>query len=173
MKASLPNLFYGNRESLGMGDVICEDTFVMMKRRQQSPKKKPWLQTLSWVLSKDVWLASGIAKSIVNVKCSTASFKLVLLICKVTEINRANITIFLWCIKNPLARTPGYHPHLSIYIGGATASFEIIPIQISARGPWALAICLTTAVGMTNGNFLQTCIKNSLLQTKTIEILGF
>ena len=33
-------------------------------------------------------------------------------------------------------------------------------------------ICFTTAVGMTNADFLQTFIKNSLLQTKTIEILG-
>ncbi len=40
------------------------------------------------------------------------------------------------------------------------------------RGPWTLTFCFTTAVGMTNGNFLQTCIKNSLQQTKIIETLG-
>ncbi len=33
-------------------------------------------------------------------------------------------------------------------------------------------VCLTTAVGMTSGNFLQTCIETSLLQTKIIEIVG-
>ncbi len=37
------------------------------------------------------------------------------------------------------------------------------------RGPRTLALCLTAAVRMT-GNFLQTCIKKSLLQTKSIEI---
>ncbi len=37
------------------------------------------------------------------------------------------------------------------------------------RGPRTLALCLTAAARMT-GNFLQTCIKNSLLQTKSIEI---
>ena len=33
------------------------------------------------------------------------------------------------------------------------------------RGPRTLELCLIPAVGMTNGNFLQTCIKNSLLNT--------
>ena len=39
------------------------------------------------------------------------------------------------------------------------------------RGPWTLAFCLTAAVGMTLANHvLQTCIKNSQLRTKSIEI---
>ena len=47
-------------------------------------------------------------------------------------------------------------------------------IESTTRGPLTLTLCLTTVVGMTNGNVLQTCIKYSLhtalLQTKTIEI---
>ncbi len=35
-----------------------------------------------------------------------------------------------------------------------------------------LTICLTPAVGMINDNFLQTCIKHSLMYTKAIENLG-
>ncbi len=40
------------------------------------------------------------------------------------------------------------------------------------RGPRTLALCLTAAVGMTLAIFcrVQTGIKNSLLQTKSIEI---
>ncbi len=41
--------------------------------------------------------------------------------------------------------------------------------QIQTRGPRTLALCLTPAVGMTNGNFLQTCIKSSLLYTKQLK----
>ena len=40
------------------------------------------------------------------------------------------------------------------------------------KDPWTLALCFTTAVVIRNDNFIQTCIKNSLLQTKTIDILG-
>ncbi len=45
-------------------------------------------------------------------------------------------------------------------------------LEPKTRGPWTLPICLTTALGMTNGNILQTCtcIKNTLMQSKTIEI---
>ncbi len=32
----------------------------------------------------------------------------------------------------------------------------------------SLALCLTTAAGMTNGNFLHTCVNNSMLQTKQL-----
>ena len=38
------------------------------------------------------------------------------------------------------------------------------------HGP-QLALCFTTAVDMARGNFLQTCIKTSLLQIETIQIL--
>ncbi len=40
------------------------------------------------------------------------------------------------------------------------------------RGTWTLALCLTPAVDVTNDKFLQTCIKNALLYTKTIKISG-
>ena len=45
-------------------------------------------------------------------------------------------------------------------------------IQKHSKRYMTLALCLTPAVGMTNGNFLQTSIKNSLLYTKTVEILA-
>ena len=30
------------------------------------------------------------------------------------------------------------------------------------KGPWTLALCLTPAVSMTNGNFLQTCLTSNI-----------
>ncbi len=39
-------------------------------------------------------------------------------------------------------------------------------LKIGTKGSWTLTLCLTTAASMTVGNFLQTCIKNSLLPTK-------
>ncbi len=42
--------------------------------------------------------------------------------------------------------------------------------DIVTRGPRTLALCLTAAVGMTLAIFCRVCIKNSLLQTKSIEI---
>ncbi len=49
---------------------------------------------------------------------------------------------------------------------------DIILAYDTTRGPRTLTLCLTAAVGMTLAIFcrVQTCIKNSLLQTKSIEI---
>ncbi len=44
-------------------------------------------------------------------------------------------------------------------------------VKQEVHGPWR-SICLTTAFGMKNGNFMQICTKNSLLQTKNNWNLG-
>ena len=57
---------------------------------------------------------------------------------------------------------------LHVYVALLTQSTR------ARNSPWTLALCLTAAVGITNQNFLETdkCMKNSLLQLKTIELLG-
>ena len=54
---------------------------------------------------------------------------------------------------------------------GGVSAFSMLA-KTKIRRPWTLTLCLAIQVDMTNGNFLQTCIKNSLLQAKTVEILG-
>ncbi len=69
------------------------------------------------------------------------------------------------------ANTVCYVMCLICYVGyvACVMFLWICLLPNETRGPWTLAFCLTAAVDMT-GNFLQTCVKNSLLQTESIEI---
>ena len=52
--------------------------------------------------------------------------------------------------------------------GGREEGGGFVYLQSLSRDP----LCLTPALGMTNDNFLQACVTNSLLYTKTIENMG-
>ncbi len=44
---------------------------------------------------------------------------------------------------------------------------------MNTRGPWTLALCLTPAVGITNGNFLQICLILTWPNSRNLNDLEF
>ncbi len=63
---------------------------------------------------------------------------------------------------NVTRRTPGRNRCVLLRIKDTWWQKITLP-KIRTRSPRTLALCLTPALGVTNGNFLQTCITNSLM----------